>query len=99
MFIFWQFNFPDPKPRVSEGDWKVPGEVGVGASAVQKQKESRRGFSEGGEGGQGTERTLSGKLESVPAPTPRDRASPSLSHLASASRSEEEACIFVIHDL
>lgn len=28
MFIFSQFNFPDPKPRVSKGDWSVPGEAG-----------------------------------------------------------------------
>lgn len=29
MFIFSQFNFPDPKPQVSKGDCKVPGEARV----------------------------------------------------------------------
>lgn len=47
MFIFSQFNFPDPKPRVSEGDWRSPGRLGVGAAVAQKQSESREGIIRG----------------------------------------------------
>lgn len=37
MFIFSQFNFPDPKPRVSEGDWRSLETWGPGAAVAQKQ--------------------------------------------------------------
>lgn len=35
MFIFSQFNFPDPKPRVSEGDSEVPRGAGGGVGRDQ----------------------------------------------------------------
>ena len=46
MFIFSQFNFPDPKPPDSEGDWRVPERLGVRAAVTQEQKEGREGFPE-----------------------------------------------------
>lgn len=42
MFIFSQLNFLDPKPRVSEGDWRVPGEVG-GSSSCCPEAELQQG--------------------------------------------------------
>lgn len=49
MFIFSQFNFPDPKPRVSEGDWRVPREVGGRSSCCPEAKGKQEGDFPGGE--------------------------------------------------
>lgn len=69
MFIFSQFNFPDPKPWVSEGDCRVPGgRLGVGAAVTQKQKETKRELPRGDEGEEPDRKdhwTLSGGLGSA----------------------------------
>lgn len=55
MFIFSQFNFPDPKPQVSKGDLQSPrGSWGWGwggTSCCPKTKRGRGGSPKGGEAG------------------------------------------------
>lgn len=55
MFIFSQFNFPDPKPPDSEGAWRVPGEAG-GRSSCHPGAERRQGGGFPEEGGEESER-------------------------------------------
>lgn len=55
MFIFSQFNFPDPKPQVSKGDLQSPRGSwgwGVGRDQLLPKNQTRKGGSpKGGEAG------------------------------------------------
>lgn len=104
MFIFSQFNFPDPKPPDSEGDRRVPGEaVQEQLSPRSKKKAGEGGFPEEEEESQSEKGALEVewrvRFMFTTGFSMTLRVRPCPGHLASVSSSEEGVCAFVIHYL